>query len=132
MIIESNFLKKYGRFEIFYMLVMVIYMAQATPETGRMIGGLSGNPIPFLLPIILTYMLWRKYPISFNNRNRLLRRSQLHRLFREAITLSERSLQKPALHRREEFVQQLRQLLLKSLTQLLEKLPEFVFLTVSK
>ena len=68
MIIESNFLKKYGRFEIFYMLVMVIYMAQATPETGRMIGGLSGNPIPFLLPIILTYMLWRKYPISFNNR----------------------------------------------------------------
>lgn len=68
MIIESKFLKKYGRFEVFYMLVMVIYMAQATPETGRMIGGLSGNPIPFLLPIILTYMLWRKYPISFNNR----------------------------------------------------------------
>lgn len=68
MIIESNFLRKYGWFEIFYMLVMVIYMAQATPETGRMIGGLSGNPIAFLLPIILTYMLWRKYPISFNNR----------------------------------------------------------------
>lgn len=68
MIIESNFLKKYGRFEIFYMLVMVVYMAQATPETGRMVGTLSGNPIPFLLPIILTYMLWRKYPISFNDR----------------------------------------------------------------
>ena len=68
MIIESNFLKKYGRFEIFYMLVMVIYMAQATPETGRMIGGLSGNPIPFLLPIILTYILWKKHPISFKNK----------------------------------------------------------------
>ena len=68
MIIESNFKKKYGRFEIFYMLVMVIYMAQATPETGRMIGGLSGNPIPFLLPIVLTYILWRKHPISFNDR----------------------------------------------------------------
>ena len=65
MIIESNFLRKYGWFEIFYMLVMVIYMAQATPETGRMIGGLSGNPIPFLLPIILTYILWKKHPISF-------------------------------------------------------------------
>ena len=68
MIIESNFLKKYGRFEIFYMLVMVIYMAQATPETGRMIGVLSGNPIPFLLPIILTYILWKKHPISFKNK----------------------------------------------------------------
>lgn len=67
MIIENNF-KKYGRFEIFYMLVMVIYMAQATPETGRMIGALSGNPIPFLLPIALTYILWRKHPISFNDR----------------------------------------------------------------
>ena len=42
MIIESKFLKKYGRFEFFYMLVMVIYMAQATPETGRMVGTLSG------------------------------------------------------------------------------------------
>lgn len=68
MIIESKFLKKYGRFEVFYMLVMVIYMAQATPETGRMVGTLSGNPIPFLLPIILTYILWRKHPISFNDR----------------------------------------------------------------
>lgn len=68
MIIESNFKKKYGRFEIFYMLVMVIYMAQATTETGRMVGTLSGNPIPFLLPIVLTYILWRKHPISFNDR----------------------------------------------------------------
>lgn len=68
MIIESKFLKKYGRFEFFYMLVMVIYMAQATPETGRMVGTLSGNLIPFLLPIVLTYILWRKHPISFNDR----------------------------------------------------------------
>lgn len=68
MIIESKFLKKYGRFEFFYMLVMVIYMAQATPETGRMVGTLSGNLIPFLLPIVLTYILWKKHPISFNDR----------------------------------------------------------------
>ena len=68
MILNNEFLNKYGRFEIFYMLVMVVYMAQATPETGRMIGTLSGNPIPFLLPIILTYLLWRKHPISFNDR----------------------------------------------------------------
>ena len=35
-------------------------------------------------------------------------------------------------HKKEVFVQQLRQLHLKNLTQLLERLPEFVFLTVSK
>ncbi len=51
------------------MLVMVIYMGQATPETSRMVGSLSGNPIPLLLPIMLTYMLWKKHPVSFNDRN---------------------------------------------------------------
>ena len=35
-------------------------------------------------------------------------------------------------HRREAYVQLLRQLHLRSLTQLLERSPEFVFLTVSK
>ena len=38
----------------------------------------------------------------------------------------------PLLHRREVFVQLLRQLHLKSLTQLLERSPEYVFPTVSK
>lgn len=60
---------RYGRFEILYMFVMVVYMAQATPETSRMVGTLSGNPIPLLLPMVLTYMLWKKHPISFNNKN---------------------------------------------------------------
>lgn len=50
------------------MLVMVIYMAQATPETSRMVRGLSGNPIPLLLPMVLTYVLWRRHPISFHNK----------------------------------------------------------------
>lgn len=48
---------------------MVIYMAQATPETSRMVGILSGNPIPFFIPIILTFVLYRRHPISFNNKN---------------------------------------------------------------
>ena len=58
---------QYGRFEVLYMFVMVIYMAQATKETGRMVGSISGNPIPFLIPIVLTYLLCKRHPISFNN-----------------------------------------------------------------
>lgn len=65
----KNTIREYGKFEVFYMLVMVIYMGQATPETSRMVGSLSGNPIPLLLPIMLTYMLWKKHPVSFNDRN---------------------------------------------------------------
>ena len=44
---------------------MVIYMAQMTTDTGRMAGGLSGNPIPFLIPIVLTIILLIRNPISF-------------------------------------------------------------------
>lgn len=58
----------YGRFEIFYVFIMIIYMAQSTPETGRMIGLISGNPIPFLFPIILTFILCQRHPITFNNK----------------------------------------------------------------
>lgn len=47
---------------------MIIYMAQATPETSRMVASLSGNPIPFLIPIVLTFILCRKNPITFNNK----------------------------------------------------------------
>ena len=61
-------LKEYDRFSIFYMFIMIIYMGQATPETSRMIGGLSGNPIPLLIPIVLTFILCRKNPITFNNK----------------------------------------------------------------
>lgn len=64
----SSTIRRFGKFEVFYMLVMVIYMAQATPETSRMVGGISGNPIPLLLPMVLTYILWRRHPISFHNK----------------------------------------------------------------
>ena len=63
---------RYGRFEVLYMFVMVVYMAQATPETSRMVGTLSGNPIPLLLPMVLTYILCRRNPISFNNKQFLM------------------------------------------------------------
>ena len=63
---------KYGKFEIFYMIVMVIYMAQATSETSKMVGGFSGNPIPLFLPIVLTFIIYKKYSISFNNKKFLL------------------------------------------------------------
>jgi len=56
-------------FEYLYLFVMVIYMAQMTPETGRMVGTLSGNPIPFLIPIVLTIILLIRHPISFLHRN---------------------------------------------------------------
>ena len=47
---------------------MIIYMAQATLETSRMVSTLSGNPIPLLIPIVLTFILCRKHPISFNSK----------------------------------------------------------------
>lgn len=47
------------------MVVMVIYMAQINESTARMVAGLSGNPIPLLIPIVLTgILLWRNR-ISF-------------------------------------------------------------------
>ena len=55
----------YPIYEYLYLFVMVIYMAQMTPDTGRMIGGLSGNPIPLLIPIVLTIILLVRNPISF-------------------------------------------------------------------
>lgn len=52
-------------FEYLYMFVMVIYMSQMTKDTGRMVGALSGNPIPFLIPIVMTIILLYRNPISF-------------------------------------------------------------------
>lgn len=57
----------YPIYEYLYLFVMVIYMAQMTPETGRMVGRLSGDPIPFLIPIVLTIILLIRNPISFDN-----------------------------------------------------------------
>ena len=63
--IQENFF--YPIYEYLYLFVMVIYMAQMTPDTGRMVGGLSGNPIPLLIPIFLTIILLIRNPISFRN-----------------------------------------------------------------
>ena len=52
-------------FEYLYLYVMVIYMAQMTPETGRMVGMVSGNPIAFFIPIVTTVILLYRNPISF-------------------------------------------------------------------
>lgn len=58
----------YPIYEYLYLFVMVIYMAQMTSDTGRMVGGLSGDPIiPLLIPIVLTIILLIRNPISFSN-----------------------------------------------------------------
>ena len=60
--------KVVSRFDYFYIFVMVIYMGQATPETSRMVTTLSGNPVPLLFPIILTYILCKRNKVSFRNK----------------------------------------------------------------
>ena len=55
----------YPIYEYLYLFIMVIYMAQMTPDTSRMVGELSGNPIPFLIPIVLTIILLIRNPVSF-------------------------------------------------------------------
>ena len=57
----------YPIYEYLYLFVMVIYMAQMTPDTGRMVGGLSGDPVPLLIPIVMTAILLVRNPISFFN-----------------------------------------------------------------
>ena len=47
---------------------MIIYMAQATGYTSRMVGGLTARPLfPFLLPILLTIILLDRNKISFSH-----------------------------------------------------------------
>ena len=43
-------------------------MAQMTPDAGRMVGRLSGDPFPLLFPIVLTVILLFRNPISFAQR----------------------------------------------------------------
>ena len=59
---------KVKQFEYIYFLVMIIYMAQATSYTSRMVGGLTARPLfPFLLPILLTIILLDRNKISFSH-----------------------------------------------------------------
>ena len=48
------------RFEYSYFFIMFIYMAQMTVGTNRMIAGIGAPWLPFLLPIVLTFIiLWQ-------------------------------------------------------------------------
>ena len=59
---------KVKRFEYIYFFVMIIYMAQATSYTSRMVAGLTARPLfPFLLPILLTIILLDRNKISFSH-----------------------------------------------------------------
>ncbi len=62
---------KIGTFEYFYFFVMIIYMAQMDNNTARMIAGLSSPYIPFLLPIILTFILLDRNKVKFNDKRLL-------------------------------------------------------------
>lgn len=66
-----EFYRKYniGLLEYLYIFVMVIYMGQMTEATGRMVSHISGNPFAFLLPIVLTVILYIYRPISIFNKN---------------------------------------------------------------
>lgn len=55
-------------FEYLYMIVMFFYAFQLTPGTLRMRSSLSGDPFPFLLPIVLTAILLYRNKISWFNR----------------------------------------------------------------
>lgn len=64
--------KSTSRFDWWYMFVMVIYMGMATSATKRMVNTLSGNPVPLLLPMILTFILYARNRISFKSRGLLV------------------------------------------------------------
>lgn len=66
-LVHNTLIKKWS-FEYWYFLIMIIYMAQMTEETSRMITTLSGNPIPFLIPIVTTVILLIRNPINWNSK----------------------------------------------------------------
>ena len=63
--------KKTSWFNYFYMLVMIIYMGQATRETACMTGGsLVKQFIPIFIPIFLTLvLLYKNKKISYKRKN---------------------------------------------------------------
>lgn len=60
---------KIRTFDYLYAFVMVIYMAMGTRETSRMVSTLSGNPIPFLIPIILTIIVLNNKSIGLGSKS---------------------------------------------------------------
>lgn len=64
--LKRNLVSKY---DYVYMIIMVLYMAQMTEDTARMVGNLSGSPISFLIPIVATFFLVRKHRLNFSNKN---------------------------------------------------------------
>lgn len=55
-------------YEYWYLVLMVVYMAQMTSDTSRMVGEISGNPISFFLPILATIILIKRNNIDFRYR----------------------------------------------------------------
>ena len=55
------------RYEYIYFFIMVIYMAQMSSATVRMIAGLSAPWIPFLIPLFLTFFLVKRNPVNFKS-----------------------------------------------------------------
>lgn len=53
-------------FEYIYMILMIIYMAQMTPATNRLLGSLSSDFIPLLIPLLPTLYLFFKYKVRLN------------------------------------------------------------------
>lgn len=59
-------------FEYWYMIIMIVYMAQMTNDTSRMIGQLSGDPIPFVIPIIFTVILLYRNKIEWKDKRLII------------------------------------------------------------
>lgn len=66
--LKRFFRRVFNSYYYFYFFVMVLFAARAVPVTGSMVY-YTGNIISFIFPILLTFILLLKYPISFKNRN---------------------------------------------------------------
>lgn len=62
--------REYSKFDFFYMLVMVVYLGQATTETAAMYGvNILKHIIAFSIPIFLSIILLCRNKINFKERN---------------------------------------------------------------
>lgn len=66
--LKRFFGRVFNRYYYFYFFVMVLFTARAVPVTGSMVY-YTGNFISFIFPVLLTFILLLKYPVSFKNRN---------------------------------------------------------------
>lgn len=59
--------KKYGVYEYFYLFIMVVFMAQISPEV-RNIFFTTSAPLRFIIPLVLTIILVVRNKVSFRNK----------------------------------------------------------------